>query len=88
MKIRIVRDGIYREIEETRWSEFKAKGYVKVVEPKAEIQFTVEAEDDIKSLTVEQLKNYAQEKGIDLGNAMKKADILEAVANSLAAGGK
>lgn len=88
MKIRIVRDGIYREIEETRWPEFKAKGYVKVVEPKAEIQFTVEAEEDIKSLTVEQLKNYAQEKGIDLGDAVKKADILEAVANSLAAGGK
>ena len=88
MKIRIVRDGIYREIEEICWPEFKAKGYVKVVEPKAEIQFTVEAEEDIKSLTVEQLKNYAQEKGIDLGNAVKKADILEAVTNSLAVGGK
>ena len=57
-------------------------------EPKAETQFTVEAEEDIKSLTVEQLKNYAQEKGIDLDNAVKKADILEAVTNSLAVGGK
>lgn len=88
MKIRIVRDGIYREIEETRWSEFKAKGYVKVVEPKAETQFTVEAEEDIKSLTVEQLKNYAQEKGIDLGNAVKKADILEVIADGFAVSGK
>lgn len=88
MKIRIVRDGIYREIEETRWSEFKAKGYVKAIEPKAETQFTVEAEEDIKSLTVEQLKNYAQEKGIDLGDAVKKADILEAVADGFAVSGK
>ena len=88
MKIRIVRDGIYREIEETRWPEFKAKGYVKVVEPKAETQFTVEAEDDIKSLTVEQLKNYAQEKGIDLGDAVKKADILEVIADGFAVSGK
>ena len=88
MKIRIVRDGIYREIEETRWPEFKAKGYVKVIEPKAEVQIKADAETDIKSLTVEQLKSYAQEKGLDLGGAVKKADILEAVANSLAVGGK
>ena len=88
MKIRIVRDGIYREIEETRWSEFKAKGYVKAIEPNAEAQIKADAETDIKSMTVEQLKNYAQEKGIDLGGAVKKADILEAVANSLAVGGK
>lgn len=88
MKIRIVRDGIYREIEETRWSEFKAKGYVKAIEPKAEVKIKADAETDIKRLTAEQLKNYAQEKGIDLGNAVKKADILEAVANSLAVGGK
>lgn len=88
MKIRIVRDGIYREIEEICWSEFKAKGYVKVVEPKAETQFTVEAEEDIKSLTVEQLKNYAQEKGIDLGDAVKKADILEVIADGFAVSGK
>ena len=48
----------------------------------------MEAEEDIKSLTVEQLKNYAQEKGIDLGDAVKKADILEVIADGFAVSGK
>lgn len=36
-------------------------------------------EIDLDSMTVEKLKEYATEHGIDLGNATKKADILAAI---------
>ncbi len=82
-KIRIVRDGIYRNIDEFRWHEFKSKGYSKVVEP-------VPADDGktdtgIKKMTVEQLKKYADDNSINLGEATKKADIIEAIETALAA---
>ncbi|WP_027938111.1 hypothetical protein [Anaeroarcus burkinensis] len=52
------------------------KGYLKLVEePIEETQETT----NIDGMTVDQLKAYAAEKGVDLGGATLKADILAAI---------
>jgi hypothetical protein len=60
------------ETEDSRLIEwFKERGYV------------VEEQDrDIENLTVKELRAYAEEKGIDLGEAKVKADIIAAIARA------
>lgn len=42
----------------------------------------VEAEKEVDEMTVDELKAYAAENNIDLGEATKKADILAAIKNA------
>jgi hypothetical protein len=51
---------------------FVEKGYTVVEEDKDE-------DLDFKKMTVKKLKEYAEANGIDLGEATKKADILEKI---------
>lgn len=68
-----------------RW--FKEHGYKVEADaaeenlPVPEPEETEETEDggDVNSLTVNELKAYAVEKGIDLGKAKTKADIIAAI---------
>lgn len=53
-------------------SWFQEKGYTVVEEDKDE-------DLDFKKMTVKKLKEYAEANGIDLGEATKKADILEKI---------
>jgi len=65
----VTKGGITHNIADKKWPLFKEKGYEKVeqaaVTPKP-----------VDSMTVAELKAYATEVGIDLGDAEKKADIL------------
>lgn len=47
--------------------------------PELEVADEPEATMDLESMTVEQLREYAQEHEIDLQNATKKADLLLAI---------
>ena len=56
------------------------KGHLTLVEePTEEAPAATDETTDIDGMTVDQLKAYAAEKGIDLGGATLKADILAAI---------
>jgi hypothetical protein len=69
---------------EEELAHYKAQDEARANEPPAEpadepVDEPVEEEGDHSSLTVAQLKEYAEEHGIDLGGATKKDDILAAI---------
>ena len=93
--MRIAKTGVERVIDESRWPEYSEKGYIKVEETKtetAEIEADEEAKlkedsepdsenetSDFEKMTIAQLKKYAEENGIDLEGAERKADILRII---------
>ncbi len=57
----------------TNWGEYRAAAIC----PKAEAPEA--AEIDLTAMTVGELRNYAEKHGIDLGDAKKKADIINVI---------
>jgi hypothetical protein len=65
------------------WAEERVtnpKLFVKESQDTSEESFD-ENDDDLESLTVPKLKELADEEGVDLGEATKKAEIIEAIRN-------
>ena len=62
------------EVTEARFKEISDAGkYVEAIPEE------IQEEKPLDKMTVEELKDYAADKGIDLGDATKKADILETI---------
>ena len=77
------RDGL--EVKPERIAELSGK-HNKRGTPLIELaQEQAPAGDSIEAKTVEQLKEYAASKGIDLGNATKKAEIIAKIKEAEAA---
>lgn len=49
----------------------------------SKVRYVPADEFDIEKATLDELKAYAESKGIDLGNATKKADVKTAILNSI-----
>lgn len=68
-------DGVATTEDEATASKLKALGY--------EVdEMETPAETDISKMTVKELKEYAAEKGINLGEASAKQDILACIAEA------
>ena len=79
---RSVAAGVTAEFEDAEAAALVAGGYG-VYEGDTRPKPDAEVEDKpLEKQTVEQLKAYAAEHGIDLGDATKKADVLAAIAKA------
>lgn len=57
--------------------------YMKVVNELEEVKASLGTDDELDGKTVEELKAYAEEKGIDLGQASSKEGILKKIRASI-----
>lgn len=68
-----IRENVDREMAERE----AARKNIEILNPSAKKAKKVEKEPDLHSMTVAQLRKLASDRDIDLGDAKKKADILE-----------
>jgi hypothetical protein len=76
----IAKDGISREIDEKNLQVYKDKGYVPI-EDKTPTKPPVEDVDDkpLEKMTVDELKKFATENGVNISGVKTKAEILEII---------
>lgn len=92
MLVRVLRSTVYpgarlSQGEEVEVPKDEAKalismGKVEAIEARTDVIIGVE-DDSLKGLKVDELKNYADELGIELEDGLKKAQIIEAIEAAL-----